>query len=96
MLGGTVSMDVSTILWEQWRVQVKELFPKIHGHQKKTLALFVIGIVVTGSVVLQRMAEDISLQGINPTKMTSIERRQARLLVNDRSVDDAGPLRSHE
>jgi hypothetical protein len=37
-------MDASTLLWERWSAQVKELFPKIHGHQKKTLGLFVIGI----------------------------------------------------
>jgi hypothetical protein len=79
-------MDASTLLWERWRSQVKELFPKIHGHQKKTLALFVIGIVLAGSAVLQRVAEGISLQGINPAKMTSIERRLARFLANDRIV----------
>ncbi len=38
-------MDASALLWERWRAQVKELFPRIHGHQKKTLALFVMGIV---------------------------------------------------
>jgi len=77
-------MDASAVLWECWRAQVKELLPGIHGHQKKTLALFVIGIVLSGSAVLQRVAEGISLQGINPAKMTSIERRLARFLANDR------------
>jgi hypothetical protein len=79
-------MDASALLWERWTAQVKELFPKIHGHQKKTLALFVIGIVLAGSAVLQRVAEDLSLHGINPTKMTSIERRLARFIANDRIV----------
>jgi len=79
-------MDASALLWERWKMQVKELFPKIHGHQKNTLALCVIGIVVAGSAVLQRMAEGISLQGINPAKMTSIERRLARFIANDRVV----------
>jgi Transposase DDE domain len=79
-------MDASTVLWERWRAQVKELFPKIHGHQKKTLALFVIGIVVAGSAVLQRVAEDLSVHGITPSKMTSIERRLARFIANDRVV----------
>ncbi len=37
----------------------------------KTLAVFVIGIVLSGSAILQRVAESISLQGINPAKMTS-------------------------
>lgn len=77
-------MDASALLWDRWKAQVKELFPKIHGHQKKTLALFVMGIVLSGSAVLQRVAEGISLQGINPAKMTSIERRLARFIANDR------------
>ena len=69
-----------------WRAQVKDLFGGIHGHQKKTLALFVIGIILSGSAVLQRAAESISLHGINPAKMTSIERRLARFIANDRVV----------
>jgi hypothetical protein len=60
--------------------------PKIHGHQKKTLALFVLGIVVSGSAVLQLVAEGISGHAMNPAKMTSIERRLARFLANDRVV----------
>jgi len=80
----TISMDASAVVWEHWRTQVKQLLPGIHGHQKKTLALFVIGIILSGSAVLQRAAESISLHGINPAKMTSIERRLARFLANDR------------
>jgi hypothetical protein len=34
--------------------------------------------------VLQRVAEDLSLHGINAAKMTSIERRLARFIANDR------------
>ncbi len=79
-------MDASALLWERWSAQVKELLPAIHGHQKKTLAFFVIGIVLSGSTVLQRVTESISLQGINPAKMTSIERRLARFIANDRVV----------
>jgi len=79
-------MDASAVVWEHWRTQVKQLLPGIHGHQKKTLALFVIGIILSGSAVLQRVAESISLHGINPAKMTSIERRLARFIANDRVV----------
>ena len=64
----------------------RSCFQRIHGHQKKTLALFVIGIMLSGSAVLQRVAESISLHGINPAKMTSIERRLARFIANDRVV----------
>lgn len=38
-------MDASIVGWERWREQVKEFLPGIHSHQKKTLALFVIGII---------------------------------------------------
>ena len=71
-------IDASAVLWEHWKTQVKQLLPGIHGHQKKTLALFVLGIMLSGSTVLQRVAESISLYGIHPAKMTSIERRFAR------------------
>ncbi len=74
------------VLWEQWRKQVREVFPGIHGHQKKTLGLFVLGIVLSGSAVLQRVAERVSLHGINPAKMTSIERRLACFVANERLV----------
>lgn len=79
-------MDASAVLWEHWKTQVKQLLPGIHGHQKKTLALFVLGIILSGSTVLQRVAESISLHGIHPAKMTSIERRFARFIANDRVV----------
>jgi hypothetical protein len=79
-------MDASAVLWERGRAQVKDLFGGMHGHQKKTLALFVIGMVLAGRAVLQRVAESVSVHGINPAKMTSIERRLARFIANDRVV----------
>ncbi len=50
----------------------------------KTLALCVLGIVLSGSAVLQRMAESLYLAGISEAKMPSIERRFARFLANER------------
>ena len=81
-------MDASIVLWQQWlaQAQVKDLLPELHGHQKKTLALFVLGITLSGCAVLQRVAEKVSLQGISPVKMTSIERRLARFIANERVV----------
>jgi hypothetical protein len=35
----------------------------VHGHQKKTLALVVMGIILAGSAVLQRMAESVQKAG---------------------------------
>jgi hypothetical protein len=75
-------MDAPTQLWEAWRAQVKQLFPNLHGHQQQTLAWMVLGAVLSGSAVLQRMTE--GLYGISAAKMPSIERRLARFVANDR------------
>lgn len=75
-------MDAPKQLWEAWHTQVKQLFPSLHGHQKRTLAWMVLGVVLSGSAVLQRMAE--GLYGISAAKMPSIERRLARFVANDR------------
>lgn len=77
-------MEASSTLWEKWQEQVNDLLPEIHGHQKKSLALSVIGIVLAKSAVLQRMAESVYLQGISTAKMPSIERRFARFVANQR------------
>ncbi|WP_236038252.1 hypothetical protein [Ktedonobacter robiniae] len=77
-------MNTTLVLWEDWMKQVSELLPSVHGHQKKTLALFALGIVLSGCAVLQRVAEQLHLQGISETKMTSIERRLARFVANAR------------
>jgi len=79
-------MDASALLWKQWHKQVKDLFGKMHGHQKKTLAFFVMGIVLSGTAVLQRMTERLSEHGISEAKMPSIERRLARFIANDHIV----------
>lgn len=79
-------MDAPVLLWQGWKRQVKELFPRLHGHQKTGLALLVIGIVLAGSAVLQRVAEELSGRGRSLAKMTSIERRLVRLIANDRIV----------
>src|SRR5260370_1981517 len=77
-------MEASTIVWKQWQEQVKDLLPSIHGDQKKTLPLSVLGIVLSKSAVLQRMAESVSVHGISQAKMVSIERRFARFVANER------------
>src|SRR5947209_11992201 len=79
-------MDAPSVLWTNWHEQLKELLTGLHGHQKKTLAFFVLGIVLSGSAVLQRVAEVLQQQGKSLAKMTSIERRLARFIANDRIV----------
>ncbi len=77
-------MNASITLWTKWHEQVKQLLEGVHGHQKKTLACCVLGIILSGSAVLQRMAESLFLEGISAAKMTSIERRLARFIANER------------
>jgi len=79
-------MDASSVLWANWHEQMKDLLPGIHGHQKKTLAFFVLGIVLSGCAVMQRVAETLSEHGLSEAKMTSIERRLARFIANERIV----------
>ena len=79
-------MDASRVLWTIWHEQLKELLTGIHGHQKKTLAFFVLGIVLSGCAVMQRVAETLSERGLSEAKMTSIERRLARFIANERIV----------
>jgi len=79
-------MDSTSVLWENWHEQLKALLPGMHGHQKKTLALFVLGIVLSGSAVMQRVAETVSERGLSGAKMSSIERRLERFLANSRIV----------
>lgn len=75
-------MDAFTALWEAWRTQVKPLFPSLHGHQQNTLAWAVLGVVLSGSAIMQRMAE--GLYDIGTATMPSIERRLARFVANER------------
>ena len=46
----------------------------------------VLGIVLSGSAVLQRMAESVQQSGISEAKMPRIERRLARFVANDRII----------
>jgi Transposase DDE domain len=73
-------MNASDGLWRQWSTQLREFLPEIHGHRSKTLAFFVLGVVLAGTVRLPRVAETLS--GISVAKTPSIERRLARFLAN--------------
>jgi Transposase DDE domain len=73
-------MNASDGLWRQWSGQLRALLPEIHGHRSKTLAFFVLGIVLAGTTRLPRVAE--TLVGISAAKTPSIERRLSRFLAN--------------
>jgi hypothetical protein len=50
--------DFSPLL-SHWHGEVKQLFTILHGHQKKVLALFVLGAMRAESIVVSRVAEEL-------------------------------------
>ena len=75
-------MNAFSPLCTVWHQQVKQFFTKLHGHQSKTLALFVLGAIKAESIVLQRVAE--ALLAESEAKASSIERRLERFLSNEK------------
>ncbi len=75
-------MNAFSPLCEVWHEQVKEFFTQLHGHQSKTLALFVLGAIKAESIVLPRVAE--ALLAESEAKAPSIERRLERFLSNEK------------
>jgi hypothetical protein len=65
-----------TPLCRSWYEQVKAFFTGLHGHQSKTLAMFVLGAIRAESIMLQRVAE--ALLEESDAKVSSIERRLER------------------
>jgi len=75
-------MKAFSPLWSQWHGQVKQFVTMLHGHQKKVLALFVLGAIKAESIVVQRVAEE--LLEVSEAKAPSSERRLERFLSNER------------
>jgi len=73
-------MKAFSPLCRVWYQQVKDFFQGLHGHQSKTLAMFVLGAIKAGSIVLPRVAE--ALLAESEAKAPSIERRLERFLSN--------------
>ena len=69
-------------LCQVWYEQVKEFFTHLHGHQSKTLALFVLGAIKAKSIVIPQVAEELLAE--SDAKASSIERRLERFLSNER------------
>lgn len=65
-----------------WHEQVKEFFTNLHGHQSKTLAMFVWGAIQAKRIVVQQVAEEWLAE--SDAKCESIERRLRRFLANER------------
>jgi hypothetical protein len=65
-----------------WQNHVKEFFTQLHGHQSKTLALFILGAIKAKSIVIPLVAEELLAE--SEAKASSIERRLERFLSNER------------
>ena len=78
----TVAMKHFSPLCSQWHGQVKQLFTKLHGHQSKVLAMFVLGAIKAESIVVARVAEELLSE--SDAKVPSLERRLQRFLSNER------------
>jgi hypothetical protein len=85
--GTPFCMKAPERLWRQWSAQLHEFLPQIHGHRSKTLAFFVLGVVLAGTTRVPRVAE--ALLAISSAKTPSIERRLARFLANDQIEVDS-------
>lgn len=75
-------MNAFSPLCTAWHHQVKTFFRGLHGHQSKTLALFVLGAIRAGSIMIPKVAE--ALLAESDAKASSIERRLERFLSNER------------
>src|SRR5260370_8148048 len=75
-------MDAFKPLCQVWHEQVKQVFTEVHGDQRKTRAVFVLGAIKAKSIVIPQVAEE--LLGESDAKASSIERRLERFLSNDR------------
>jgi len=75
-------MNALSPLCRVWHEQVKAFFTQLHGHQSKTLAMFVLGAIKAKSIVIPVVAEELLAE--SDAKASSIERRLERFLSNDR------------
>jgi hypothetical protein len=76
-------MDASAVFLEQWTQQVKQLWSTMHQYRQESLALAILGIVLAGQAVRQRVAEILQERLSNPCQVSSYERRLQRLIANE-------------
>jgi hypothetical protein len=77
-------MDASDVLLAQWGQQVKQLWSELHPYQHQGIALAILGIVLAGNAVMQRVAEVLQERLSGWCKVSSYERRLQRLIANER------------
>jgi hypothetical protein len=76
-------MDASDVLLAQWIEQVKQVWSGMHQYRQESVALAILGIVLAGNAVMQRVAEILHERLSNPYKTSSYERRMQRLIANE-------------
>jgi hypothetical protein len=76
-------MDASDVLLAQWTEQVKQIWSGMHQYQQECVALAILGIVLTGNAIMQRVAEILHERMSNPAKVASYDRRFQRLIDNE-------------
>jgi hypothetical protein len=67
-------------VWQQFARRVKQIVPSAHGHQCKTLAWLVLGVMLAKSVSSAQIAE--VLRRVQGTQASSQERTFSRFLAN--------------
>src|SRR5579872_6654054 len=77
-------MDASDVLLAQWGQQVKHIWSELHQYQQQGFALAILGIVLAGNAVMQRVAEVLQERLSGCCKVSSYERRLQRLIANER------------
>lgn len=65
-------MDASDVLLAQWLRQVKSIWSGMHLYRQESLALAVLGIVLAGHAVMQRVAEVLQERLSNACKMNVV------------------------
>jgi hypothetical protein len=50
-------MDASDVVLAQWTEQVKQIWKGMHQYRQESLAIAIMGIVLAGVAVMQRVAE---------------------------------------
>src|SRR5215472_5996288 len=76
-------MDASDVLLAQWIEQVKQIWSGMHQYRQEGLALAVLGIVLAGNAVMQRVAEILHERLSTPPQVSSYERRLQRFIDNE-------------
>jgi hypothetical protein len=71
-------MNASEGLWRQWSAQVRACLPELPGQRRKTLACFVLGVVLAGTTRLPKVAE--AHVGSSCAQTPSSARRLSRCL----------------